>query len=152
MNEKTILRKAKNKENPYAQISRSAVQDKKLSWKATGLLAYLLSLPDDWQVYLSDLAKRKASGTSATSSAYKELCEAGYIQKVSTRNEKGHFVKHEHFVHEAPLSTNQKPENGILDTTNKTIYLDDKRPGPIEEQKFKQGQRGNFDDTQALKQ
>ena len=52
MDKKTIIRKAKNKDNPYVMMAKSAVQDDKLSWKATGLLSYILSLPDDWQIYL----------------------------------------------------------------------------------------------------
>ena len=87
MNAKTIIRKAKNKENPYAQIAKTAVQDKQLSWKATGLLAYILSLPDDWQIYAVDLASRKADGISATRAALNELHAAGYIELISTRND-----------------------------------------------------------------
>jgi len=118
MNPKTIIRKAKNKENPYAQIAKTAVQDKRLTWKATGLLAYILSLPDDWQIYAVDLARRKADGISATRSALKELATAGYIELISSRNEKGKYIKHEHLVHENPLTTIQKTEYGFLDTTN----------------------------------
>ena len=125
MNAKTIIRKAKNKENPYAQIARTAAQDERLSWKATGMLCYILSLPDDWQIYLKDLAKRKQDGISATRSALKELAAAGYIEKISTRNEKGQFVKHEHLIHEQPITTIQKSNIGFLDTTKETLNKDD---------------------------
>lgn len=135
MNVKTIIRIAKNKENPYAQIARSAVQDETLSWKATGLLTYLLSLPDDWQIYLADLIKRKKDGMGGTRSALKELRKAGYIEKVSTRNDKGHYVKHEHFVHEEPLSTIHKSKSGLLDATNKTSNIADTHRSKIRSQK-----------------
>ena len=153
MNIKTIIRKAKNKQNPYAQIARSAIQDGFLSWKATGLLTYLLSLPDDWQIYLSDLVKRKTDGMSATRSALKELREAGYIELISTRDDKGQFIKHEHFVHEEPspfpLSTIQKSKSGILDATNKTINIDEEI-NPFEHQKWVRGERSNLNDNQVM--
>jgi hypothetical protein len=121
LNAKTIIRKAKDKQNPYAQIARSAAQDTRLSWKATGLLCYILSLPDDWQIYLKDLAKRKKDGISATRAALKELASAGYIEKISTRNDKGQFIKHEHLIHESPITINQKSNIGILDATKETL-------------------------------
>jgi len=126
MNAKTIIRKAKDRENPYAQIARSAAQDDRLSWKATGLLCYILSLPDDWQIRLSDLAKRKQDGIAATKSALKELAAAGYIGKKSYRDEKGRFVKHECIIHEAPITNNCplsiNPTSGLMDATNNTLY------------------------------
>ncbi len=117
MKAKTIIRKAKNKENPYSMISKTAVRDDRLSWKATGLLAFILSLPDDWQIYVLDLANRKQDGLAATRSALKELVEVGYMEKKSYRDKKGHFVKHEYILHEAPLSTIHLSTSGILDAT-----------------------------------
>jgi len=125
LNAKTIIRKAKNKENPYAQIARTAAQDERLSWKATGMLCYILSLPDDWQINLRDLANRKQDGISATKTALKELTTAGYIEKVSYRNEKGQFVGHEHIIHEEPLPETRNPLSGFVDTTKETKNKDD---------------------------
>ena len=133
MNAKTIIRKAKDKENPYAQIARSAAQDSTLSWKATGLLCYILSLPDDWQIRLSDLAKRKQDGIAATKSALKELLNNGYIEKISHRNEKGRFIKHECIIHESPITENhplsRNPLSGFMDATNNTLNKEDSAPG-----------------------
>lgn len=123
MNAKTIIRKVKDKENPYAQIAKSAAQDNRLSWKATGILSYILSLPDDWQIYVKDLAKRKKDGISATRSALRELIGAGYIEKTSIRNGKGQFVKHEYLVHESPLATIHKSTYGLVDATKETTTL-----------------------------
>ena len=128
MKQKTIIRKAKNKENPYAQIAKTAVQDKRLSWKATGLLSYILSLPDNWRINLVDLAKRKADGVFATRAALKELATAGYVLIESSRDEKGRFIGHEHLVFENPqleeCPQSRISHSGILDTTN-TDYTKD---------------------------
>ncbi len=44
---KTIVRVNK-RSNPYVVIDKTALNDDRLSWKAKGVLCYLLSLPDDW--------------------------------------------------------------------------------------------------------
>ena len=39
-------------------LDQAAVEDARLSWAARGLLACLLSRPDDWKVLVNDLKKR----------------------------------------------------------------------------------------------
>ena len=50
-----IIRVIKDKSNPYVMLNKTCLRDEKLSWKAKGLHSYLLSLPDDWQIYIEDL-------------------------------------------------------------------------------------------------
>lgn len=109
MNKKTIIRKAKNSENPYAQIAKSALQDNVLSWKATGLLSYILSLPDDWEVSVADLINRKTDGKASTRSGLGELITKGYVLRESHRNEKGTFIRHDYVVYEEPVRFFRKP-------------------------------------------
>ena len=47
-------------------INKEMAQDKTLSWKARGLLLYLLSLPDDWNIYESELIKHATDGRDST--------------------------------------------------------------------------------------
>jgi len=102
--QKTIIRKEKNKLNPYAQVSRRSIQDPALSWKAKGLLAYLLSLPDDWQIYIKELPNHSNDGIKATRAAFNQLRATGYITGAKRRGEKGYFEGHEYVVHEHPVS------------------------------------------------
>ena len=107
----TIIRRAKSKDNPYAQISREALQDKTLSWQATGLLSYFLSLPTTWEINIRDLSSRKTKGKHATRSALNELIDKGYAQRTAFRDEKGQFIRHEYVIYEKqtyPLSNFQK--------------------------------------------
>ncbi|TKI88055.1 DNA-binding protein, partial [Bacillus wiedmannii] len=39
------------KDNNYSVINNTGLKDKRLSWKAKGILAYILTLPDDWVFY-----------------------------------------------------------------------------------------------------
>lgn len=94
--------------NPFAQIDRRALEDEGLSWKAKGLLAYLLSRPDDWQVYVEQLKTVGPDGRDATRSGLSELEAAGYVDKRQRHNdETGHFEGYEYLVYEHP---SQRPD------------------------------------------
>lgn len=121
------IRIKKNKDNPYVMINRKAVHDKSLSWKAKGLLSYLLSLPDDWQLYESEIALHSISGLAATKTAFKELIQAKYIYRLKKRYPDGRFAGYEYQVYECPqnieglpkfISVMRKSVNGKSTTTN----------------------------------
>lgn len=81
-----IVRVSK-RETPFVVIDKTGLQDPKLSFKAKGLLAYLLSLPDDWSVNIRDLANRSTDGRASVAAGLQELLENGYAihhQKRST--------------------------------------------------------------------
>lgn len=127
--DKTMIRTRKNKDNPYVMLDKTGLHDSRLSWKAKGLHAYLMSLPDDWTIYIEELTKHAKDGRDATRSAFKELELAGYITNEAIRNEKGRIEKWEKIVYEQPLhlepiekpkgkkKTDQEPhaENPYLD-------------------------------------
>jgi hypothetical protein len=113
---KTLLRIKKNKNNPYVMINKKAMSNINLSWKAKGILAYLLSLPDDWILYISELSKHATNGKSSLYSGIKELSTNGYISKKTIRNKKGQIKNHEYTVHEKPLTSLLHIEN--LDVVN----------------------------------
>jgi hypothetical protein len=85
--------KIQNKTN-YTQIANTTLHDTELSWKATGMLCYFLSLPDEWQINFIDLENRKLDGQSALRSGMNELISAGYVRRVSLRNHDGTFAQH----------------------------------------------------------
>ena len=99
---KTIIRKAKNKENPYVMVAKACVQDDRLSWQATGMLSYILSLPDDWQIYVNELCRHKSNGIVATRTILNELIHAGYVTRRQDRDETGRYRRYEYVVHERP--------------------------------------------------
>lgn len=98
---KTILRVEKNKDNPFVMIDRRTIENPALSWRAKGMLAYLLSRPDDWVVRLGDLVKRSSDGTHTVRAALHELMEAGHIRKDTVR-ENGRIKQWVYTVYEAP--------------------------------------------------
>lgn len=119
---KTIFRTEKNAENPFVMIDRRPIEKPELSWKAKGILAYLLSRPDNWTVRLGDLIKRSPDGVSAVRAALRELTKAGHITRKEER-EAGRFKQYVLIVHELPLTEKpqaEKPqaENLMLNNTN----------------------------------
>ena len=47
----------------FTQIDNEVLQNNsKLSWKAKGILAVMLSFPDDWSYSIADLIKRAKDG------------------------------------------------------------------------------------------
>src|SRR5688572_29114682 len=63
----------------YATISKGFLSDVRLTYRAKGILAYLLSKPDDWQVRETDLIKQGPDGRHAVRRALQELHNAGYM-------------------------------------------------------------------------
>ncbi len=80
-----IFRAVHNKENPYFPLSRSAVNDERLSYKAIGIHTYLMSKPDGWEANESDIAERHTEGRSAIRSGIQELIDFGYMVRVQLR-------------------------------------------------------------------
>src|SRR5205814_8766974 len=62
----------------YVIIDNRPLRDERLTWKARGLLAYLLSCPDDWKVNSRHLASISTDGPKVVLSGLKELEAAGY--------------------------------------------------------------------------
>ena len=110
----------KKRENPFVQIDKNMISDEKISWKAKGILAYLLSKPDGWVTYATDIEKRSTDGRDAVHSGIKELIAAGYMERKQVRD-KGQFKGYEYSVYEYPIVVDStengfpvigKPENG----------------------------------------
>jgi hypothetical protein len=68
------------KDRNYTVMDNTFLKDVRLSWKAKGVMAYLLSLPDDWQIYLSEIETHSPDGKSSLASAINELKEYGYLK------------------------------------------------------------------------
>lgn len=75
----------------FTVISNVLFRDKRLSYRAKGLFAQIVSLPDDWDFSLAGLAVLAQDGVDAVRSTVKELEEAGYLEWTRERNDKGIF-------------------------------------------------------------
>lgn len=66
-------------ETNFTVISNETLSTPKLSLAAKGLLAYLLSLPDDWKINMSELSEHFKDTEGKIRKAIKELTEEGYV-------------------------------------------------------------------------
>ncbi|MDM5239076.1 DnaD domain protein [Bacillus cereus] len=76
------------KDNNYSVINNTGLKDKSLSWKAKGILAYALTLPDDWTFHISELAQHAKDGEDSLRTGISELKKAGYVKRYPVRDEK----------------------------------------------------------------
>lgn len=65
----------------YTVIADASLRDQRLSFRATGVLAYLLSLPDGSEISGRRLAGVKSEGRDAILKALDELASAGYLHR-----------------------------------------------------------------------
>lgn len=89
--------------NEFSIVNRTAAEDSRLSFKAKGIMFYLLTKPDDWTIRVGDLVKRSTDGKDAVYSGIKELKDYGYIV-VKKKREGGKFIDFEYILHESPVS------------------------------------------------
>ena len=108
----SIVRTVKN--TNYTTISNVILNDARLTWKARGIAAYLLSKPDDWRVNYEHLVSAAPDGRSAVLAAMRELEECGYISRYRFQGDDGRW-RSEVVLHEtpgAPSVENQHPATG----------------------------------------
>jgi len=132
-NGKTIIRVAKNKDNPYVMMNKTGLNDSRLSFKAKGILAYLLSKPDNWKVMVVDLIKVSTDGQRAIYSGLKELETYGYMKRkrvyrIDENTGRNVIDRWEMIVYETPFDDDQ--EELDIETTK------DKKTQPFNEENY----------------
>ena len=105
----------RHKRTDFSVIDNHVFKDKDLTLKAKGLLATILSLPDDWKYSIEGLASLCSDGTTSVTSALNELISRGYIIRTRSNDESGRFNGYIYDIYERP----QEPcsENPITDDT-----------------------------------
>lgn len=89
----------------FVTLHKSFIHDSNLSFKAKGILVYLLSRPDDWQIYEKEILKHCVDGKDSLNTGLKELEKVGYIERNRKRDEKGHLKGYEYMVYEQPIQS-----------------------------------------------
>ncbi|MGB4498918.1 MAG: hypothetical protein WBI40_09470 [Methylococcaceae bacterium] len=92
----------------FTVINNDLINDTRLDWRDLGLLTYLLSKPDNWEVSVAHLQKERKTGRYAIYESLKNLTAAGYVKG---RAKQGGF---EYEVFDVPtihLAENHDAEN-----------------------------------------
>lgn len=105
----------------YTIMSNYHLKDRSLTYKAKGLLSFMLSLPDDWDYSLKGLCAISKESRDGIRSILKELQEHHYLEIEKTRGDKGYF-EYNYLIYEIPHFINKEKIKNTPDTENP--YLD----------------------------
>lgn len=127
-----MIFRAKQKNN-FTIIPNKTINDEKLSLRSRGLLTYLLSKPDNWNVSLVHLSTVCNEGKSAIRASLNELIEHGYIKRGQLRDDTGRMTGYQYDVYDTSkltvvrLSDDGKPAPGKPDAGNRTLISTDSK-------------------------
>ena len=105
----SVFRVEKN--NNYTVMANYHLRDKELSFKAKGLLSYMLSLPENWDYSLNGLSSVSKEGIKAIKNIVAELKERGYLKINKIRKENGQY-QYEYLIREIPEKIEPEYQKG----------------------------------------
>lgn len=98
----TVYRVNKSKGN-FTQIRNEFINDEnRISWKAKMILVYMLSKPDNWSYYGSEITTHAKDGIKSTRSGIDELIVTGYLTRSNKRtvDSKGEYSGYYYDIYE----------------------------------------------------
>ena len=131
---------------PFAQIANAAIRDQRLSFKARGILAMVLSHSGEWTASFDWLISQSdKDGKTAIQAGLNELTALGYRQISHTRLPNGQVRTVTEWFH---TPVNRPPENpvaGLSDprATGESLEHNEKLPDPADQAAETIGQHGN---------
>ena len=75
----------------FTRVDNRTLRDENLSFRAVGMLAFLLSMPDVWSTNYRHLASVHTEGEHAVRETLKELERAGYLRRQRVHLGSGKF-------------------------------------------------------------
>lgn len=107
----------------FVTLHKGFIEDARLSYKAKGILSYLLSKPDNWTVIVKDLMNHSTDGSKSIYAGLNELKKYGYFKKVPVRDESNRFISHwESVIYECPI------DEQIVNSESPTLEKDEISP------------------------
>jgi len=72
----------------FTVISNSVIEDSELDWRDLGLLVYLLSKPDHWEISVEHLCRQRKLGRDGLYASLNVLIDVGYVIRAKLSNGK----------------------------------------------------------------
>lgn len=108
-----------NKTDNYSVIHNECLKNPLISWRAKGMYAYMMTLPNGWQIRRGEIFSHSTEGKDASNTAFNELISHGYIKKEYIR-EKGQIKGFEYILYESARSNvDQLDANNEEENTSK---------------------------------
>ena len=115
------------REHNYTIVSNKVYDKNQLSWQAMGLLGYLLTKPDNWQVVVSELVNatkntKKPTGREGVYNIINELKEKGFISVVKNSDGSTDYT-----VYDEPIQqlNHENPNQGKPNQAEPTLINTD---------------------------
>jgi hypothetical protein len=100
-----IVRSTKTGKSRYTPINNNILQSKTLTPEQKSIMVHLLSLPEDWVVYKTEIWKDMNMGRDRFNKSWVGLVELGYIVSVKMIDTNSNLIKGwNHIVYEEPVS------------------------------------------------
>ena len=99
------------KEKDFVQIPNIILTNPDISLKAKGILALMLSLPDNWKFSIEGIASKCKESKECIGSAIKELESAGYIKRSMKHGDDGKITGMEYEIFEEPYTVTEGEEH-----------------------------------------
>lgn len=90
-------------ETGFTQIPNDILRNPNTTAKAKWLHCYLISRPDDWTFYLSEIVNNTKEGRTVIENAMDELIEHGYVTRTRMRDEQGRLGAYHYHVRYTPV-------------------------------------------------
>lgn len=116
----TIIRAAQHED--FTVLPNAALRDRRLSWKARGLLVHLLSMPPLWRTSAERLARLAPDGRDSVRSGLAELRRVGYIVTERRQDTVSGRWTTVNLVHDRPVD---KPVDRPVDDLGTTTPTED---------------------------
>lgn len=118
------------KTKDFTIMSNHHLRDRRLSFKAVGLLSFMLSVPSNWDWTIAGLVAIRKDGKESISSAMKELEQYGYLERIEVRDEKGRFMDIEYNIYEIPKAV-ETVDNATETVKKPEIFDEPKAAKPV---------------------
>lgn len=105
----SVFKIEKNKN--YTVMSNYHLRDKNLSYKAKGLLSFMLSLPEDWDYSMNGLRAISKESIKAIRNILQELEENKYLIRTRMQDDLGRFY-YDYSIYEMPFDINPYYQKG----------------------------------------
>jgi hypothetical protein len=98
----------------YTKLRNAFLQDSRISDETRGLVARLLSLPDDWEVTVQSIITTGKAGRDKVYRMIKEAEQYGYVRPEQARKEAGKFDRQLYLVSDDPEALIERTAQELL--------------------------------------
>jgi hypothetical protein len=95
--------KSKSTKSPYTQIHNELIRNNELTLEEKGLMAYILSLPDDWVLYRKNLYNVLPDNKGTIDRLFRSLQKKGFIVSAKQIGADGRFTGWNHIVYDKSI-------------------------------------------------